>query len=199
MGNALIGLLAAIGGLSGIAALVTAVVRARSGAHVDEAEAADKIVSAGVSVVQLLRGELDNSHADAKEARQQSELARHRSELAIAAATAAQRDSEEARRLHERCEELRKADSHELAQQSTHLGELSARLIVLESTLGTLGVAVDDVRTQVTTANSKTLAVLADEGETRRIEDIPQAERTDAETEHLTASPPIPAKGEPPT
>lgn len=47
-----------------------------------------------------------------------------------------------------------------------------------------------DVHEQVTTINGKTMAVIADEGETRRIEHIPEGDRTSAEREHIDAVPP---------
>ncbi len=48
---------------------------------------------------------------------------------------------------------------------------------------------VDDVHHEVTTLNGKTIAVIADEGETRRIENIPEDDRSVADQAHLDAMP----------
>lgn len=46
-----------------------------------------------------------------------------------------------------------------------------------------------DVQQQVTTINGRTLANLADDNETRRIDAIPKAEQTQGEKEHVEVAP----------
>src|ERR1700738_2906269 len=76
---------------------------------------------------------------------------------------------------------------------ATALGRLEKRLVGrikdVGTAVGNVGNAVGDVKSEVKTANAQSVANLLDATETRRIVEIPDAARTDAERHHLIDSP----------
>lgn len=75
------------------------------------------------------------------------------------------------------------------AEIITIIGVATTSVIGIITALGTLKnrdqIAV--VRKEVTTMNGQTLAMLADANETRRVDDIPVADRTDMEADHIAS------------
>jgi len=71
----------------------------------------------------------------------------------------------------------------ETAERGRHARE------VAEARASAVATVLDDISRQVTTLNGKTLADLADAIESRRVDLIPEAERTPAEAEHVDVVP----------
>lgn len=71
----------------------------------------------------------------------------------------------------------------------TVIGVITTSIIGIITALGTLKNRdqINVVRKEVTTMNGQTLAMLADAGETRRIDLIPKVDQTAMETEHIAS------------